>query len=123
MSKDLTLHLDEFGHSALARFARGPGETEDALVRTAALYYLSERDSGRPSWRVPRFSTEQAAPGRRVQLDDDTWSALDVEAARQGVSADTLAVHALMFFLADIDSGRIGGRLELSLEDEDTDDG
>ena len=58
-----------------------------------------------------------------MQLDDDTWSALDVEAARQGVSADTLAVHALMFFLADIDSGRIGGRLELSLEDEDTDDG
>jgi hypothetical protein len=118
MSKDVTLHLDEFGHRALARFARGPGETEDTFVRTAALYYLSERDSGRPSWRVPRFSTEQAVPAHQVQLDDDTWSALEVEAARQGVTPDTLAVHALMFFLADLDSGRIGGRIELSLEDE-----
>ncbi len=119
MTKDLTLHLDEFGHRALARFARGRGATEDALVRTAALYYLSERDSGRPSWRVPRFSTGQAVPARQIELDEETWTALDDEAARQGVNADTIAVHALMFFLADLDSGRIGDRLEDLLEDDD----
>lgn len=119
MSKDVSLHLDEFGHRALTRFARGRGATEDALVRTAALYYLSERDTGRPSWRVPRFSTGQRVPAHRVELDQETWGALNDEAARQGVSADTLAVHALMFFLADLDSGRIGDRLEHSLEEEE----
>ena len=31
---------------------------------------------------------------------------------------DTLALHALMFFLADLDSGRIGDRLEESFEED-----
>jgi hypothetical protein len=118
MSKDVTLHLDEFGHRTLARFARGRGATEAALVRTASLYYLSERDAGRPSWRARKFGTREAVPKIRVELDEGTWGALQLEAERQGVSPDTLALHALMFFLADLDSGKIGDRLEESFEDD-----
>jgi hypothetical protein len=117
MSKDVTLHLDEFGRRTLTRFARGRRATEAALVRTASLYYLSERDAGRPSWRVPGFGTREAAPTLRVELDETTWGALDIEAARQGVTPDTLALHAVLFFLADLDSGRIGDRLEESFDD------
>jgi hypothetical protein len=34
------------------------------------------------------------------------------EAERQGVSPDALAVHAVMYFLADVDSGRMGRLLD-----------
>jgi hypothetical protein len=118
MSKDVTLHLDEFGHRTLTRFARGSGATEAALVRTASLYYLSEREAGRPSWRARGFGARQAAPSVQIELDEETWGALEFEARRQGVTPDTLALHALMFFLADLDSGRIGDRLEESFEED-----
>src|SRR4051812_34456976 len=97
MSKDVHLHLDEFGHRALARFARGRIGSEAALIRTASAYYLSDRDSHRPAWRVPRFVPDVEEHDIRIELDDDTWTALDEEAGRQGVSADALAMHAVMY--------------------------
>jgi hypothetical protein len=121
MSKDVTLHLDEFGQRALARFARGRRGSAAAAVRTASLYYLADRDSERPAWRVPRFDKgkREEQPTLRVRLDDDTWRALDEEAGRQGVTADALAVHAVLYFLADLDSGRLADLLEEALEDAD----
>jgi hypothetical protein len=52
-------------------------------------------------------------------LDDATWRALAEEAQRQSVRAETLAVHAVLYFLADLDSGRLAGLLEDALEDAD----
>jgi hypothetical protein len=118
MSKDVTLHLDEFGRRALARFARGKHGSPAAAVRTASLYYLADRDSDRPSWRMPRLEPgKEAEPTLKVRLDDDTWRALDEEAGRQGVSADALAVHAVLYFLADLDSGRLADLLGEALEE------
>jgi hypothetical protein len=53
----------------------------------------------------------------RVRLDDATWNALTAEARAQGVTVEELALHALMYFLADLDSGRAAGRLEGALEE------
>jgi hypothetical protein len=120
MSKDVTLHLDEFGQRALARFARGRPGSAAAAVRTASLYYLADRDSERAAWRVPRFDRDAAGkPTLRVKLDEDTWRALDEEAGRQGVTADALAVHAVLYFVADLDSGRLADLLGEALEEGD----
>ena len=108
MKTDVTLRLDKFGQRAFARLARGRHGSAAAAVRTASLYYLAERDSDRPAWRVPRFGLGEAGPTLKVRLDEETWRAVRDEAERQGVSADALAVHAVMYFLADVDSGRIG---------------
>jgi hypothetical protein len=70
----------------------------------------------------PRSTTWPTATRRstlRVRLDEDTWKALDEEAARQGVSADTLAVHAVLYFLADLDSGRLADLLGKALEESE----
>jgi hypothetical protein len=116
MRKDVILHLDDFGHSAVARFM-GPGDAGERLVRCAWLYYLADRDSSRPSWRSPRFVRSPTGRALTVPIDPETWSALDEEAGRQGVSRDSLALHAIAYFLADLDSGRLADRLAELLDD------
>jgi hypothetical protein len=114
----LTLQVDEFALEALERNVAVQGGSTAAIVRTAVLYYLAERDSGRQAWRYPRFARQdRPGPGREVETDEDTWMALEEEAGRQGVDPSQLAGHACLFFLADLDSGRLAGRLEGSLED------
>ena len=120
MTRNVILHLDEFGQEALARLLEDERTSSETALRTAARYYLSHRDEHRRAWRARRF---RPGPGPssdlRVAYDDETWSALEEEAARQRVTPEELAVHALLYLLADYESGRLGGRLEDSLgEDE-----
>ena len=43
-----------------------------------------------------------------ISLDDFGWSRLTAEAETQGVSPEELVVHATIYYLSDVDSGRIG---------------
>ena len=112
------LRLDNFGRQALAEFTEERHNTAGAVLRTASLYYLADRDNGRPAWRVPKFlrSSAKAGAGLRVEMDDETWAALDDEARAQGIDPELLAEHALLYYLADLDGGklaeRIGGAVE-----------
>jgi hypothetical protein len=82
------------------------------VVRTASLYYLADRDSGRPAWRVPRFvRNPPGVDSFEVDLDDDTFAALRQEARGQGVEPSRLAEHALLYFLADLEGGRLAERV------------
>jgi hypothetical protein len=120
MTKDVTLHLDEFGERALERLTTHRRGSAAAAVRTACLYYLADRDSGRPAWRAPSFAAEPA-PGStlHVELDDAAWGALAEEAYEQGVTVGQLALHAVMYYLADLDSGRLAGLLEEALDESE----
>ena len=112
MTKSMTLHLDSFGQQALSEFADDHRDSASAVVRTASLYYLADRDSGRPAWRVPRFQRDSPdIDGLDVDLDDDTFAALRQEAAGQGVDPSRLAEHALLYYLADLDGGRLAERI------------
>jgi hypothetical protein len=107
------LELDDFGSEALDAQVRG-GSTRDAVIRTAARYYLADRGSGRLAWRPPRFvraGEPAAGPVTDVTLDDETMEALEEAAAHHGVATHRLAEHALLYFLADLDSGRAATRL------------
>jgi len=117
MTRDVTLNLDEFSRDALKRFAEGGNGSAAKAAQIASLYYLSDRDSGRPAWRVPRFADGSAQPHNlRVQLDDETWEAMSREADSQRVSTNAIVVHAVLYFLADIDSGRLAGLLGEALD-------
>jgi hypothetical protein len=54
----------------------------------------------------------RATRGGELKLDLDTFGreALAAEAARLGVSPEELARHAVLYYLADCDSGRISRR-------------
>ncbi len=115
--RHVTLQLDRFGIDALERYA--PGQ-EDVLLRAATLYYMADRDAERPGWRAPRFlrATEPPATGGRFSVDDLTWAALDREAMLQGIETERLAGHALLYYLADLDSGRLAQRLDFLAGDD-----
>jgi hypothetical protein len=107
---DFTLQLDAFGRQQLEHLA-SRRRSKSAAVRAASLYYFSDRHTDRPGWHVPAFaSAGPHANGVRVRLDDDTFRVLAAEAGRQGVSPGTLAAHALLYFLADLYSGRRASR-------------
>jgi hypothetical protein len=113
MSKSMTLRLDEFARQALAEYADERHDSAGVVVRTASLYYLADRDSGRPAWPVPDFlrSLPLGKAGVHVDLDDETFDALAREACGQGVETARLVEHALLYFFADLDEGRLLERL------------
>jgi metal-responsive CopG/Arc/MetJ family transcriptional regulator len=114
--RTLSLSFDEFGLSALDAEAKRHGIARPELVRTAALYYLSDLGSGRIATRVPRLpDTRRDGTPRsleiELELDPTAWDALDGEAERQQVSRERLIEHATIYYLADAASGRLAQRV------------
>jgi hypothetical protein len=46
-----------------------------------------------------------------VEFDEFGWRRLTTEAKEQAVSVEELVVHAVLYFLSDVDSGRIARRV------------
>jgi len=64
--------------------------------------------SGQP----PSGARGIAGPRRlAIELDEFGWEALQREAAALNVSEEQLVAFAVMYYLADLDSGRISRRL------------
>jgi hypothetical protein len=101
------LMLDDFGKEALDAQVRDGG-SRDAVVRTAARYYLADRDSSRVAWRAPHFACRdhRRRADTQVEVDASTLKALEEEARRQDTIAERLAAHAVLYFLADLETGR-----------------
>jgi hypothetical protein len=113
MGRRLTLRLGPFEREALDRYGNSQRVTAVQVIRTAVLYYLRERDSDRLEWRMPELARAQpgGATAVEVEVEEETWRSLVEEAAAQSTDSETLARHALLFFLADVESGRIAGKL------------
>jgi hypothetical protein len=113
MGRRLTLRLGPFEREALDRYGNSQRVTAAQVIRTAVLYYLRERDSDRLEWRMPELARAEPGGATAVEVDfeEETWRSLVEEAAAQSTDSEALARHALLFFLADVDSGRIAGKL------------
>jgi hypothetical protein len=112
MQKTVILRLDRFGQEALEEFLRDTGTSRDLAVRTAVAYYLGDSASGRVAWRVPELA-RSATFSRQVEieLDGELHRKLGEEARRQDVEPELLAAHALVYYLTDVDTGRVAARL------------
>jgi hypothetical protein len=65
---------------------------------------------------MPPVPREEALTAQvEVELGQRAWQTLVEEAASQAVAPETLARHALLFFLADADSGRLAATVERAL--------
>ncbi len=60
---------------------------------------------------APGGTSAHAAHRLTLDLDSFTWEALAEESAQLGVSIEELASFAVLYYLADRDSGRIARRL------------
>jgi hypothetical protein len=123
MRRSMTLELDEFGRSTLEAEARKHALSPEQLVGHAARYYLADRESGRPAHRVPRFPRQRPPDETRLpvelDLESGTWRELDAESKRQGVPVERLLEHAALYLIADLDSGRVAGKLVQIGDDPD----
>ena len=119
MSRELTLEMDAFGVQAFTELAEREGGSTSRALRMAVHYYLGDPENQRPVWRVPDSPDggmlEIGPAGVRVEVDEATWSALVGEARRQRVEPGALASHAVLYFIADLDSGRVAQRIGDSL--------
>lgn len=120
MARTLTLRLAPFESEALDAYGASHRVPPERVIRTAVLYYLRDQHSKRPTWPVPALRREE--PTRdvelQVELGEKTEQALAEQAAAQGVDPEPLARHALLFFLADVDSGEVARTLESALRDD-----
>jgi hypothetical protein len=75
-------------------------------VREALADYTRRLDSESPPPEIPRFVA--GAPSRPAKdldlpVNEETWEALEREAARQGATVSDLAAHSVLVYLAEID--------------------
>jgi hypothetical protein len=49
-----------------------------------------------------------------LSLDGYAWEALQAEAGAEGVTVEELVTFSVLYYLADIDSGRLARRISLS---------
>ena len=120
MAGTLTLRLAPFEREALEAYGAAQQVPPERVVLTAVLYYLREQPSGRKTWPAPSFRRNEPKRGAalQVELGEETRQVLATLAGAQGVSPESLARHALLFFLADADSGRVAATLARMLRDE-----
>lgn len=55
-----------------------------------------------------------------VKLEGFAWEAIDEESARTGVPVEDLVGFAVMYYLADLDSGRVARRIARGLYPPET---
>jgi hypothetical protein len=111
---DVSITFDEFGWSALEDCAGSEGLRLDRLLTLACSYYASELAAGRTATRVPRFAQPATERERRtfvLDLDSKSLRGLEREAERRGLRLESVIEHAAIFFLADLDAGRVAERI------------
>jgi hypothetical protein len=64
-----------------------------------------------PSGEAQDEHTERSV---RLTLEGFAWETLDEEAAREGITTEELITFSVLYYLADIDSGRISRRITRS---------
>lgn len=111
---EISITFDEFGWSVLEGEARAEGLELDRLVSLACAYYKSELATERTATRVPRFDQSAAERETRLlelELDAQSLRLLEQEAEDQELELERLIEHAAIFYLADLDAGRVAERV------------
>jgi hypothetical protein len=49
-----------------------------------------------------------------LRLDDFAWEAIEEEAAREGLTTEELVAFSVLYYVADVDSGRISRQISRS---------
>jgi hypothetical protein len=114
MHLEIPISQSQFGWTSTEKRAKADGFDLAQVIEQACSYYVSELDRGRLATELPRFDAESADGTTRpvsLELDDRCAERLDREAERQGASRERLVRHATLLYLADLEAGRVAGRI------------
>ena len=130
MDRSVTVKLGTFAAEALtgehrhgrhgtATAGNGNKATAEGVLRAVRLY-LHDREVDSPGWAYPGFLRGHK-PSEELEFDLDIdealWQAVEREAHRQGVGIPQLLEHAALYYAAELDAGRVTGRILDELED------
>ncbi|HVY77003.1 MAG TPA: hypothetical protein VG898_00675 [Solirubrobacterales bacterium] len=82
---------------------------------------MNEKSAAPQGWAYPEFLRERSAAEQvelEVSVGDSLWKSLQDEAREQDVTVERLLEHATLYFVAEIDAGRVAGRIVEGLEGE-----
>jgi hypothetical protein len=108
MPRELRVELTTFGDEGLAEAAGRQDRPVEEIIAEALEYYLHGTANGRVASRIPRFP---GADGKlhartvRLTLGREDWTALEL--AAEGQSLNEIASYAVVYYLAELDSGRV----------------
>lgn len=108
------VRLGAFASKALAAEVMNGGTPSSGSVEKAIRCYLNEEDPDRPGWRFPAFLRDRQpvdAVELSLEVDEGLWQALEEEARAQEVSVEQMLEHAVLYFAAEINAGRVTERI------------
>jgi hypothetical protein len=120
LKRTVTISLGAFARKTLSATELNGTRTPASVVR-AIRVYLNDKGAGEPGWAYPD-PLRGRRPAEEVEMelsvDEDLWLALEREAADQGVTPQQLLEHAVLYFAAEIDAGRVTQRILEDLGEE-----
>lgn len=114
MRRAVTVRLGALATDALSGQEGGGGHPEPADVLGAVSFYLNDKDRGRAGWRFPEFLRGTGLGSKvdvALDIDNSLWRSLKIEAESQGVSVEQLVEHAVLYYAAELDAGRVTERM------------
>lgn len=120
------MRVGAFAAEALGRRLGNGSHPAPADFVRVIQFYLREKPTDAPGWAYPGFLRDRLA-SERVELElsvpDPLWSALEGEASDQGIAVERLLEHATLYYAAEIDAGRVTGRILEDLEEDEGPEG
>jgi len=101
------------------------GHSSSRSAEQAIRAYLNARESPGPGWAYPSFLRDRKPVDGvqvRLDLDSDLWEALSREAISQHVSDQQLLEHAVLYFAAEDNAGRVTERILQDFEEDENAD-
>ena len=101
----LLLPPDGFAIGAVRAQARREHRSLSSLMGAAVRRYVTGLEARRPASRFPDFArieeADEDAPEYELTVDSRVWESFSDEAERQDVTAEVLATHAALMYVAD----------------------
>lgn len=114
MRRTVAVAVGNFGLESLGgAFTQDSAKLARSLIQ-AIRYYLADQGSERAGWTYPGFRRDDWSGTTvevKIEIEDGIWATFSQEADRQGVTTDQLLQHAVLYFAADRDGGRLAQRI------------
>jgi hypothetical protein len=121
MKRSVTTSIGSFASKALAVEGRSGSTPSSVSIERAIHCYLSDKESAESGWRFPAFLRGREpvqAVELRVLVDEALWGSLEEEARRQEVDVRQMLEHAVLYFVAEVNAGRVTERILDDINEE-----
>jgi hypothetical protein len=121
VKRSVTVTLGAIVSKILASEMVVRGHSSSTTAERAIRIYLRDRDTPGPGWAYPPFlRARRPVDAVQMQLDIEAelWQELSQEAIEQDVTTQQLLEHAVLYFAAEDNAGRVTERIIEDLEEE-----